>query len=147
MIVVVDICYWLHPVVNPRMRRGVTELKSEKINRRVKVFFFCSCVQIYEFQYYTLPVGYLSLVFDKTIIPRTRVGYELLDSGRGAEHRVGYHKLISNKREWNNCFIKYQTLDKYILSFNFYRLEFSAIFGKIFRYKIVSFHIWTNYRI
>ena len=47
-----------------------------------------------------------------TIIPRTRVGYELLDSGRGAEHRVGYHKLISNKREWNNCFIKYQTLDK-----------------------------------
>ena len=34
-----------------------------------------------------------------TIIPRTRVGYELLDSGRDAEHRVGYHKLISNKRE------------------------------------------------
>ena len=34
-----------------------------------------------------------------TIIPRTRVGYELLDSGRGAKHRVGYHKLISNKRE------------------------------------------------
>ena len=22
MIVVVDICYWLHPVVNPRMRSG-----------------------------------------------------------------------------------------------------------------------------
>ena len=59
MIVVVDICYWLHPVVNPRMRRGVTELKSEKINWRVKVFLFCACVQIYEFQYYTLPVGYL----------------------------------------------------------------------------------------
>ena len=34
-----------------------------------------------------------------TIIPRTRVGYELLHSGRGAKHRVGYHKLISNKRE------------------------------------------------
>ena len=48
-----------------------------------------------------------------TIIPRTCVGYELLDSGRGAKHRVGYHKLISNKREWNNCFIKYQTLDKF----------------------------------
>ena len=27
------------------------------------------------------------------------------------EHRVGYHKLVSNKREWNICFIKYQTLD------------------------------------
>ena len=57
MIVVVDICYWLHPVVNPRMRRGVsTELKNEKINWRVKLFLFCACVQIYEFQYYTLPV-------------------------------------------------------------------------------------------
>ena len=47
MIVVVDICYWLHPVVNPPMRRGVTELKSEKINWRVKVFLFYACVQIY----------------------------------------------------------------------------------------------------
>ena len=34
-----------------------------------------------------------------TIIPRMLIGHELLDSGRGAEHRVGYHKLISNKRE------------------------------------------------
>ena len=59
MIVVVHVCYWLHPVVNPRMRRGVTELRSEKINWRVKVFLFCACVQIYEFQCYTLPVGFL----------------------------------------------------------------------------------------
>ena len=58
MIVVGDICYWLHPVVNPHMRR-VTELKSENVNWRVKVFLFCAFVQIYEFQYYTLPVGYL----------------------------------------------------------------------------------------
>ena len=34
-----------------------------------------------------------------TIIPRARVGYEMIT------RRVGYH-LISNKREWNNCFIK-----------------------------------------
>ena len=40
-----------------------------------------------------------------TIIPRTHVGYELLDCERGAEHRFGYYKLISNKRERNNCFI------------------------------------------
>ena len=33
-----------------------------------------------------------------TNIPRTRV------------ERVGYHKLISNQREWSNCFIKNQTL-------------------------------------
>ena len=59
VIVVVDICYWLYPVVYPRMRSGATELKSEKINWRVKVFLFCTCLQIYEFQYCTLPVGYL----------------------------------------------------------------------------------------
>ena len=41
-----------------------------------------------------------------TIIPRARVGYEMIDSQRGAKRRVGYNHLISNKREWNNCFIK-----------------------------------------
>ena len=41
-----------------------------------------------------------------TIIPRARVGYEVIDSQRGAQRRVGYNHLISNKREWNNCFIK-----------------------------------------
>ena len=40
--------------------------------------------------------------------------------------------------------IKYQTLDKNISNFIFYRLEFSEI---IFRDKIVSFHIWTNSKI
>ena len=60
-------------------------------------------------------------------MPRTRVGYELLDSRQVAKHRVGYHKLRSKKREWNDCFIKYQTLDKNILNYIFYRLEFLAI--------------------
>ena len=41
-----------------------------------------------------------------TIIPRVLVGYEVIDSKRGAKRRVGYNHLISNKREWNNCFIK-----------------------------------------
>ena len=41
-----------------------------------------------------------------TIIPWARVGYEMIDSQRGAKRRVGYNHLISNKREWNNCFIK-----------------------------------------
>ena len=36
------------------------------------------------------------------------------------------------KREWNNCFIKYQTLDKNISNFSFYRLEFSAILREKF---------------
>ena len=36
-----------------------------------------------------------------TIIPRARVGCEMID-----RRRVGYNHLISNKRKWNNCFIK-----------------------------------------
>ena len=35
------------------------------------------------------------------IIPLARVGYEMIDT-----RLVGYNHLISNKREWNNCFIK-----------------------------------------
>ena len=30
----------------------------------------------------------------------------MIDSQRGATRLVGYNHLISNKREWNNCFIK-----------------------------------------
>ena len=30
----------------------------------------------------------------------------MIDSQRDAKRRVGYNHLISNKREWNNCFIK-----------------------------------------
>ena len=30
----------------------------------------------------------------------------MIDSQRGTWRRVGYNNLISNKREWNNCFIK-----------------------------------------
>ena len=30
----------------------------------------------------------------------------MIDSQRGAKRRVGYNHLISNKREWNNCFNK-----------------------------------------
>ena len=41
-----------------------------------------------------------------TIITRARVGYEVIDSQRGAKRRVGYNHLIFNKRDWNNCFIK-----------------------------------------
>ena len=41
-----------------------------------------------------------------TIIPRARFGYEMMDGQRGAQCRVGYNHLISNKPEWNNCCIK-----------------------------------------
>ena len=41
-----------------------------------------------------------------TIILRARVGYEMIDSQRGGKRQVSYNHLISNKREWNNCFIK-----------------------------------------
>ena len=36
-----------------------------------------------------------------TIIPRACVGYEVIDSQRGAKRRVGYNHLISSKREGN----------------------------------------------
>ena len=51
------------------------------------------------------------------------VGYEVIDSQRGAKRRVGYNHLISNKREWNNyCFMK--NLQQILLDFaNFAWLE------------------------
>ena len=30
----------------------------------------------------------------------------MIDSQQGVWHGVGYNHLISNKREWNNCFSK-----------------------------------------
>ena len=51
-----------------------------------------------------------------TIIPQMCVGYEVLDSGQGVEHRDGYRKL-SNKCEWI----------KSILNSIFYQLKFLAI--------------------
>ena len=30
----------------------------------------------------------------------------MIDSQRGVKRRVGSYHLISNKREWNNCFVK-----------------------------------------
>ena len=30
----------------------------------------------------------------------------MVNSQRGVKYRVGYNNLISNKHEWNNCFIK-----------------------------------------
>ena len=55
-------------------------------------------------------------------MPRTRVGYGLVDRKSGAEQRVAYDKLISNKRK---------RLDKNIWNFIFYRFEFSAILRKL----------------
>ena len=37
---------------------------------------------------------------------RMRVGYERVDSRRGAWRQFGYNHLVSNKGEWDNCFIK-----------------------------------------
>ena len=92
---------------------------------------------------------YMSVHVYLTIIPRTCIEYELLDSRRGTEHRVSYHKLISHKHEWNNYFIKYQTLNKNISSFISTDSGFWAFYGQTFHDKSVSFHIWQTavYRI
>ena len=70
-------------------------------------FIACTCTELWKYPSNRYKV-YL------TIIPRARVGYayEMVDSQRGAQRRVGYNYLISNKREWNNCFIK--KLKKYL---------------------------------
>ena len=53
------------------------------------------------------------------------------------EHRVNYYKVISNKREWNNCFIKYQTLaDKNISNLFPTDSSFRPFRGKFFRDKV-----------
>ena len=83
------------------------------------------------------------------MISRTRIGYELLDSRQGAEHRVAYHKLISKKREWINCIIKYQTLDK-ISRISFLPIRVSGHFeGKflVIKLSVSIFGQTTGYRI
>ena len=69
------------------------------------------------------------------MIPWKLVGYELLDSR--VEHRVSnmYHKLISNKHEWDSNFsIYYQTLDKNILNFILHRLKILVIWRENFQW-------------
>ena len=61
---------------------------------RVRVFMSRSCTK-------NAPV-----LFYLTIISRAHLGYEMIDWQRGVQRRVGYNHLITNKREWNNCFIK-----------------------------------------
>ena len=77
-----------------------------------------------------------------TIIPQVRFGYEMVDNERGAYCRVGYNHLISNKRGWNNCFIKNahkisRILPDFIcksnqiqVSFNFGQTRTVTIFGE-----------------
>ena len=69
------------------------------------------------------------------------------ESGRGAEHRVGYHKLISNKREWNNSFIKYQTLEIEYLEFYFLPTRVFGHFEGKFSVIKLSVPYFNNYRI
>ena len=105
------------------------------------IYYFANfCFVLHRYCYYV----YYVLVAYLTTIPRTRVGYELLYSGRGAEHRVGYHNLTSNKCEWNNCLIKYRTLEK-ISGILF--SSFRPFWRKIFLIKLSDAIIWTNYRI
>ena len=61
-----------------------------------------------------------------------------------------YRKLISNLREWNNCFIKYQTMYRNNSNFFFYRLLFSASLREILCDKIVNNSVFgeaIGYRI
>ena len=73
-----------------------------------------------------------------TIIPRARVGYEMIDSQRESNvwgailtRRVlcqvdGYNHLISNKREWNNCFTKKNYRETLLGLVDFARRQFNG---------------------
>ena len=50
------------------------------------------------------------------IIPQPCVGCKMIDSQRGPQRRVGCNYLVSNNREWNNCFIKSNHEKSLILS-------------------------------
>ena len=41
-----------------------------------------------------------------TIIPLALVGYEMIIANSALRASLAIYHLISNKREWNNCFIK-----------------------------------------
>ena len=69
-------------------------------NPKLEVADLCKSTLVNAFQIFSMYEGCL------TIISRGRVGYDVIDSQGGAQHRVGDNHLISNKREWNNCFIK-----------------------------------------
>ena len=65
-----------------------------------------------------------------TIISRVRFRYEIVDSQRGATRLVGYNHLLSNKHEWNNCFIKNAHKVSRILSDLFVKTtDFQLIFN------------------
>ena len=73
-------------------------------------------------------------------IPWVRFGYEMADSQRGTKHWVGYNHLISNKCEWNNCFIKNaHKILRILLDFICKNKRFSACF--LFWADVYSYHI------
>ena len=73
-----------------------------------------------------------------TVIPQARVGYEMIDSQRGAWRRVGYNHLISNKRESRrsvNPILTHRNLVKCQNS------EITDIFCSV--YEFWQFYIWV----
>ena len=63
----------------------------------------------------------------------------MIDSQRGAQRQVGYNHFISNKPEWNNCFIKNtpKILDK---SSGVYFVRRNRMLQCIDNFRFKSFH-------
>ena len=127
--------------------------------RKASVLWFhlVSCVLVFSAPYYRFEnyqkYFYLTrffVVLYLTIIPRTRVGYELLDSGWGAEPRGGYHKLISKKREWNNCLLNsWIRISRISIFFSLPSRVFGHFEAKFSAIKLSVSTFWqtTGYRI
>ena len=58
------------------------------------MLFFSFLLSVFQLRSF-IKLMLLCLVYSLTVIPRARVGCEMIDN-----------HLMSNKREWNNCLIK-----------------------------------------
>ena len=91
------------------------------------------------------PCAIISVNQKLLIISRVRVGYEMVG---GATYLIRYNHLISNKRGWNNCFIKNahrisRILPDFICKNNqFWAQSFVSVFNKerfsLWPWKMVS---------
>ena len=70
-------------------------------------FFSCCLTSRYaEVSQWLSSKGKLDKATFSNDFTRACVEYKIIDSQQGAERRVGFNHLVSNEREWNNCFVK-----------------------------------------
>ena len=91
--------FWVKDIHNQRCLKFFYKTWTrENVFDNIKMF---RTIQSYWIRAYAFLNGIKYL----TIIPRTGVRYEVIDSRRGAKRRVGYFTSYPTRRGWNNRFI------------------------------------------